>query len=187
MKTGQIRTEVLQECIKSLEEDYQVPGGELLVRRDGETLFSACFGDRLEESGKEKDLYWLYSMSKVYTAVSMMQLWERGKIHLDDLLVTYFPELRKMKGKDRKGNPISFENVTISNLLSMTAGLNYEMGKEEMRKIRRRRKRPSADEIVQAIYTDAAEYEPGTEFLYGLCHDICGAVIEKVTERSLDE
>ena len=50
------------EYLESLGESYGVPGGEMQVYQEGELIYAHRFGDR---AGTEKNLYWLYSMSKV--------------------------------------------------------------------------------------------------------------------------
>lgn len=174
------------EYLESLGEIYGVPGGEMQVYQNGELLYSHVFGDRTEESTKEKDLYWLYSMSKVYTVTAAMQLAEQGKLSLEQKVTDFFPRLREIKKTDKEGNLISLEELTVRHLLSMTGGLNYEINGPKLSALRAAGE-TDIEEIVQAIYEDALEYEPGMHYKYSLCHDIIGAIIWKVTGLTLDQ
>jgi CubicO group peptidase (beta-lactamase class C family) len=57
------------------------------------------------------------SISKTFTAVSIMQLRDRGKLSLDDPIIKYVPELTRVHSED---NDIA--KVTIRHLLSHSAG-----------------------------------------------------------------
>jgi len=57
------------------------------------------------------------SVTKTLTAVCVMQLRDRGKLSLDDQIVKYVPELRRVHAEDNW-----IERVTLRHLLSHTAG-----------------------------------------------------------------
>lgn len=171
------------EYLEGLSESYGVPGGEMQVYQEGELIYAHRFGDR---AGTEKNLYWLYSMSKVYTAAAAMQLVEQGKLSLEQKVTEFFPRLREIKKADKNGKEISLENLTVRNLLSMTGGLNYEINGPRLSALRAVGE-AAIEQIVQAIYEDALEYEPGEHYRYSLCHDIVGAIIWKITGLTLDQ
>ena len=58
----------------------------------------------------ETTLFDLASISKQFTAVSVLQLCAQGKIHLEDTITQYFPEL-------------PYSGVTIKHLLTHTSGI----------------------------------------------------------------
>lgn len=178
--------EKITEYLDGLGKNYGVPGGEMQVYQDGKLLYAHCFGDRTEDRDAKKNLYWLYSMSKVYTVTAAMQLVEQGKISLEQKVTDFFPQLSEIKKKDEEGKPISLEHLTVQNLLSMTGGLNYEMNGPQLSSLRAAGE-AEIEQIVQAIYEDALEYEPGAHYKYSLCHDIVGAIIWKVTGLTLDQ
>lgn len=51
-----------------------------------------------------KELYNIYSSSKLITCVAAMQLWEKGLFDLEDELYKYMPEFENMKIRDKDGN-----------------------------------------------------------------------------------
>lgn len=180
--------EKLEKFLECIETEYQVPGGEIMIVKDREMIYSRTFGNRAKEEYAGKDLYWIYSMSKVYTAVSMMQLLEKGLISLEQPVTDFFPELKEIEWKDEEGNPIHIEKAKIRNLLSMTGGLNYDWKNEKLEKVSAGMSGiPDTAEVVKAIFEAGLVYEPGEHFLYSMCHDVCGAIVEKVTGLRLDD
>jgi CubicO group peptidase (beta-lactamase class C family) len=68
--------------------------------------------------GDTGTLYRIASITKTFTATAIMQLRDAGRLHLDDPVVAYVPELRTA------GSPFgAIETVTIRRLLSHESGL----------------------------------------------------------------
>lgn len=65
-------------------------------------------------------LYSICSISKLFTSVAAMQLWEAGRVRLDESVTTYLP-WAKLKSVDEDSVPI-----TLRALLSHSAGLPRE-------------------------------------------------------------
>jgi CubicO group peptidase (beta-lactamase class C family) len=90
--------------------------GCVLVARQGVVIYKGCFGvkDVSTQSPLEvNDLFQIASVSKTFTAMAVLHLWDQGKISLDSKLKDYFPD-------------ISYQEVTIHDLLSHRSGLpNY--------------------------------------------------------------
>ncbi len=99
--------------------DGQVPGASLLVLKDGQPVVERGFGlanleDRVPASPETN--YRLASVSKQFTAASILLLAEDGKLKLDDPVKRWLPSL-----------PAAADAITIRHLLSHTSGLiDYE-------------------------------------------------------------
>lgn len=113
---------------RHLEEDaYQ--GIVVLVARHGRVCYFKAFGKADEGVAMRTDaVFRLASMSKVPTAVAVLQLWERGLISLSDPIADYLPEFADMKvAKLEEGGQVRLVSadrpITIHHLLSMTAGM----------------------------------------------------------------
>lgn len=65
-------------------------------------------------------IYSICSISKLFTSVSLMQLYEQGKVRLDEPVTTYLP-WAKLKATDEDSLPI-----TLRGMLSHSAGLPRE-------------------------------------------------------------
>ena len=143
----------LTKYLDDLEKDYGVPGYDLIVKKDHETIFRRMGGfsdyDRSVPVA-ESDLYIMYSATKVITMTAAMQLIEQGKIGLDDPVTKYLPEFAKMEVADHcvlnqwppqiptladPHHPAKTP-ITLRMLMTMTAGLNYDIGNAEIVKVR---------------------------------------------------
>ncbi len=120
-----------------------------------------------------KTVYRIASISKVITAVAVMQLWERDRINLDEnalKYITYFPR-KKWK-------------FTVRQILQHTAGLrSYYPGEFNSTIFY-----PSTKDAVSLIGKSPLLYKPGTRFLYTtLGYNLLAAVIENVSGLSFTE
>ena len=93
-----------------------VPGLSLVAMRDGGVVEQRAYGYRCLEDGKPATpdtVYEIASITKVFTAVAIMQLVEQGRISLDDPVEKFLPiELR-----------VGGEPVRVWHLLSHTSGI----------------------------------------------------------------
>jgi CubicO group peptidase (beta-lactamase class C family) len=107
--------------IDALLRSYQgaVPGASVLVVRDGVPVFRRAFGfANLEAraSATPATNYRLASMTKQFTAASILLLAEDGRLTLDDPVRKWLPSL-----------PAAANDITLKHLLTHTAGLiDYE-------------------------------------------------------------
>lgn len=140
-------------------------------------------------------VFHLYSMTKVFTVVSVMQLWEKGLIDIDDLLEKYIPAFSDVTVWENGAARPAKVKITIRMLLSMTSGLSYFLedqsglaGKlaEKWRNGLKNGKTLGTREFAEAVARVPLSFEPGTKYMYGLSHDVLGAVIETVSGKTLN-
>ena len=113
-------------------EHDKIVGASVVVLRNGRVLahHEHGFADRAKsEPVAERTIFHYGSITKTLTAISIMQLRDRGKLALDDRVTRYIPELRMVH--DPYG---STETITIRMLLSHAAGFQnptwpYKQGK----------------------------------------------------------
>ena len=97
-----------------------IVGASALLMHDGKVLdrIDSGFADRAHDIAVDTaTIYHWGSITKGLTAISIMQLRDRGMLKLDDRVVDYVPELRLIH--DAYG---AIDSVTIRMLLSHTAG-----------------------------------------------------------------
>jgi len=101
-------------------EEEGIVGSSLWFAHKGRVLASEFNGMADTEQGRPVDKNTIYhwaSITKTFTGIAVMQLRDRGLLTLDDPLVHYLPELRKVH------NPYGpMESITIRHLLSHSAG-----------------------------------------------------------------
>src|SRR5215472_4916350 len=88
-------------------------GAQLYVSREGKTVADLAFGEARDGVAMRPDTLMLWMSSiKLITAVAIAQMWERGRLDLDDPVMRHIPEFGA-KGKER---------VTIRHVLTHTGG-----------------------------------------------------------------
>jgi CubicO group peptidase (beta-lactamase class C family) len=133
--------------------------GTVLLAKGGKTLYSAAFGEANKDFGAKNTIdtrFNLGSMNKMFTAVSIMQLVEKGKISLDDTLGKFLPA-----GTMR---PEVLSKVRIKHLLSHTSGLGSYFT-DEWDGMSRARFR-SVDDWMALVKPESLAFEPGTKWSY---------------------
>jgi CubicO group peptidase (beta-lactamase class C family) len=98
----------------------QVVGGSILFMRDGKIIarHHAGYADRDAKRLVDEDTIFHWgSITKMLTAVAVLQLRDEGKLSLDDKVTRYVPELRRVH--DPYGR---IDEITIRMLLAHTAG-----------------------------------------------------------------
>ena len=192
----------LDKYLDNLEKNYGVPGFDLIVRKDHETIYRRMGGYSDYAKTRpvtENDLYFMYSATKVITMTAVMQLAERGLIGLEDPVTEYLPEFAEMEVADHfvlnqwppqiptlddPHHPAKTP-ITLRMLMTMTAGLNYDIGNAEIVKLREETGgKATTRQMMKAIAKMPLLFEPGTHYSYSLGHDVMAAVIEVVTGKT---
>jgi CubicO group peptidase (beta-lactamase class C family) len=97
-----------------------IVGSAALVMRDGRVIARHNYGFADKSAGKridDRSIFHWGSITKTLTAISIMQLEERGLLKLDDRVIRWVPELRELH------DPYNMiDSITIRMLLSHSAG-----------------------------------------------------------------
>ena len=152
-----------------------VPGASLLVVKDGKPVIERGYGyanlEKHIKAGPETN-YRLASVTKQFTAASILLLKQDGKLELSDPIRKYLPEL-----------PASDEKITIENLLTHTSGLvDYEdlipPGTTEQ---------VSDNDVLRLLSaTPKTYFAPGTAYRYSNSgYVLLGLVVERASGISL--
>ncbi len=98
----------------------QPPAITLAVLNSKKTLYSQSFGYTdiaAQKRASSKTVYQWWSLTKLFTAVAVMQLQERGLINIDDPVSKHLPYFRVRNLEDEN------QPITIRQLLSHSSGL----------------------------------------------------------------
>lgn len=169
-----------------------LPGCDCIVYHKGKCVYRYFAGvssleDKTPMNGKE--LYNIYSSSKLITVIAAMQLWEKGLFDLEDDLCKYMPEFTDMNIKGEDGKLIPAKNkIKIKHLFSMSAGIHYDTSadaivraKDETNGVCQTR------EVMKYLATEPLEFEPGTKWRYSFAHDVLAALVEVLTGKTFGE
>ena len=173
----------LSDYINAIENEG-APFFGIKVLYKGDVVFDRIFGSREDGSNADyDDLFFMYSCTKVITAVAAMQLVERGLLDLEAPVFKYIPEFKNMVvGRER----IPAKNtLTIRHLMSMTSGYGYHFGEEYLKDCEKNKLKTL--DVIKRMAEKNLNFEPGTKFEYGFGLDIIGAVIEVVSGMTYGE
>jgi len=117
---------------QSYADSDKVVGASVLFMKNGQVVARREVGKADRDAGiaaNEHTIYHWGSITKTLTAISIMQLRDRGKLSLDDHITRWVPELRQIH--DPYG---MMDSITLRMLLSHTAGFQgatwpYDSGK----------------------------------------------------------
>lgn len=150
--------------------------GAVLISKQSEIIYCEGHGKASYELGvpiTSKTKFRIGSITKTFTAVSILQLVDKGLLKLDDRIEKFFPS-------QREG-----DKITISHLLSHTSGIQNYTENPTMNEWANVNVSP--DEIFQRFSNKELQSSPGTEYSYSNSnYVILGMVIEKITGKSYD-
>ena len=161
----------------------QLPGISVAIVHDQEIFFSKGYGLADLDNKmpcNENTIYSICSISKLFTAVAVMQLYDAGKLRLDDQVEDVLPWF-KIEKKHLDSGPI-----TIRSLLTHSSGLPresdypYWTGPDFPF--------PSAEQVKAKLDEQETLYPASTYFQYSnLGLTLLGAVVEEISGQSYDE
>lgn len=194
---------LLEQYLDSLEEEYGTPGLDVVVTKDHKTVYRHMAGyadTKKTQPVSDRDFYCFYSCSKVITMTAMLQLIEQGKASLYDPVCRFLPEWEYMTviNDDWKTRGLFFSpglaepahfakrQIRIIDLMSMTAGLTYDLESEAIRNLKAVKPEATTREVIAALAEIPLLFEPGTHYQYSLAHDVIAAVIEVISGESFE-
>lgn len=196
--------EALRHYLESLGETYGVRAFGIKVTQRHKELFSMISGTRDPETGEPAgpdDLYDIYSCTKPVTAACVMQLAERGLLRADEKLGDILPAFRDVRVADFAFDPVKRvyppydigtlpcrNPITIKHLLTMTAGMTYDIAHPALREvIEASGGHASTSDVVNAMAKMPLVFEPGENWHYSLAFDVLASVIEARSGLSFGE
>ena len=157
--------------------------GTILIQENDQVQYQNSFGfanRQFSIPNTNETKYKIASITKLFTSVLIMQLYEQGKLDLKSSIKTYLPGYL--------GN--GADKITIRHLLNHTSGLPYmgpkskeealDKGMEELQMPH------SIDEIIGKYHSHDLVNEPGKVFSYNNGeYIILGKIIENIYKKIL--
>lgn len=182
----------LTNYLDSLCDRFGIPATDCAVYHDHRVVYRRMngFADQAKTRPvSEKDLYILYSATKVITMAGALRLMEEGKIALTDEIEKYLPAYGNLTVREPDGTiRPARTKMRICDAMSMGGGLDYTWYTPAMEKLREKYGREiSTIDAVNSYAESPLCFDPGTHFRYSLCHDVIGAVIEAASGMSFGD
>ena len=148
----------------------------MAIVRDQELLWSKAYGFadvKKKTPATPETVYSICSITKLFTSIAIMQLYEQGKLRLDDSLSTILPE-RPIHQQFSDSGPITIRSLlTHSSGLPRESDFPYWSGPEF--------KFPTKDQITEKLDQQETLYPAASYFQYSnLGMILLGEVVEKI-------
>ena len=154
------------------------PGATVLISRKGEVIYKKAFGManlELKVPMQLDNVFWIASIGKQFTAVSILQLIEKGKLNLQDEITRFIPDY-----------PTRGNKITIEHLLTHTSGIHNYSGMEDPEKIFAND--CTTNEVIDFFKNLPMRFAPGTKWEYSNSgYFLLGYIIEKITGKPYSE
>ncbi|WP_129775875.1 serine hydrolase domain-containing protein [Peristeroidobacter soli] len=157
------------------------PGCAAAVAKDGKLIYSRGYGMANLDHGvpiTTQTPFHVASVSKQFTAASVILLAQDGKLSLDDDVRKYLPEVPDF------GAPI-----TLRQMIHHTSGLRDQWDLLGLAGWRYSKDRISDDDVLRLVARQRQlNFEPGSQFLYSnMGYTLLALVVKKVSGQSLRE
>ena len=170
------------------------PGLVAIVATEGSLLYEGAFGVRDVRSSdpiSADTIFRIASMTKLVTAISVLQQVEAGRVGLDTPVGDVLPEFDELDVLDGfdGDHPVlrpPASRATLRQLLTHTSGLAYDIWSTQMTRFEEVTDVPQLQTGRRAAYRAPLIFDPGTRFNYGTSMDWAGLIVEELTGLTLD-
>src|SRR5262245_28226957 len=154
--------------------------GSLTIAKDGKVLYTRAIGHSQINGAEKKPLtaanrFRIGSITKMFTAVMILQLVEEGKLKLTDTLDKFFPQIPNA------------QKITIAQILAHRSGIHDSLIDRNLRPSSIRNA-ITKDELLTIIAKGTPDFEPDAKHRYSNSgYAILGLMIEKLTGKPYEE
>lgn len=157
--------------------DRNGPGGEFLVAKAGKIIYQKSFGKaniELDVNLTSENIYQIGSMTKQFTAISVLILEEKGKLNVNDAVSKYIPDY-----------PMG-DKITLHHLLTHTSGIKDFTRMKTLQEISKKEMTPKM--VVDFFKNEPVDFLPGEKFDYNNSgYVLLGYIIELVSGIEYEE
>ena len=186
---------VMNNHFHNLVDNKQIAGIQTAIIKDGKLCHFDNYGFADIENNIDLDknsIFRIFSMTKPIVSLALMQLYEQGRFKLDDPLHLYIPAFKEMYIMNEGGEKtIAKKDITIRDLLRHTSGIGYGRGSnEQLNNLYRQANLHSEStnrEFVESLAKLPLYTEPGNTWHYSYSTNVCGHLVEVLSNKNLDE
>lgn len=181
----------------------RIPCSVVQLAVEGEPVYTDVYGMADVERSvpvSEDTIFRIYSMTKPITSAVLMSLYEEGEFLLEDPVDRFLPSFADMLvwsgGSDMSpSSRPAATRMTVKDLLTHTSGLTYGFVRQHPLDAIYRNQGlgdfaphdNSLDDAVRKLGELPLLFDPGTSWNYSMATDVCGAVIEAIVGKPLDQ
>lgn len=157
--------------------DNNGPGGVFMVAKNGKSIYKKAIGKANLELGIDlttSNVFQLASMTKQFTAISILMLEEQGKLNTQDSISKYIPDYPN-------GN-----KITIHHLLTHTSGIKDFTKMKSLKEIAQKEMSPKM--MIDFFKDEPVDFLPGEKFEYNNSgYILLGYIIELTSSVSFED
>ncbi len=190
----------LSRALENYISENKLAGLVALVYHKDQIVYSNYLGvTNLDSSNpmKRDSLFHIASMTKPMVTVLALILFEEGKFNLDDPITNYVPQAVDLKvyvgiEKGELHTEDLNRDITFRDLLTHTSGISASPDKNHpISKLYQQYQKIESQSIEHVILEKYFKipllHQPGEKWAYGYSHTVLGYILEKITQKSLDE
>ncbi len=191
------RLENVSAYLQRIIEKRQVAGAGAYIARHGVTVYCESFGLQDIENNipmTNDSIYRIYSMTKTFTVVTALTLYEKGLFKLHDPIAEFLPAFADMQVAEYDARGImrlvpAKRPITFEHLFTMTSGIPYpgedSYSARVLADFQRKPGKITTESAVDAAARTPLCFHPGDYWMYGFSHDVLGRLIEVISGKKL--
>ncbi|MBB1285594.1 serine hydrolase [Flavisolibacter sp. BT320] len=161
--------------IQARMQQHKIPGLQLAIVSNGKVIKTSNYGlANVQDSNpvSDKTVFTINSITKAFVGVAILQLAEKGKLHLSTPVSHYLKDL-----------PVAWQKVTVQQLLSHTSGIPDIVDEEEAVMVG-----PSLEASWQKVLSMPMDFLPGEKFQYNQTNYLLlGRIIDTLSGMPFQE
>lgn len=183
-------------ALQAYVDSTRLPGVIAIVARRGKVAYVGTAGSADGKPLSPDAVFRIFSMTKPITSTAVMQLFEHGKLRLDDPVSKYVPAFARVQvfAGGSAGHPQLRDPdraVTIADLLRHTSGLTYGFfGETPVDSLYRAANLGGASQTTAQLADSLAHlpllFSPGAKWNYSYSTDVLGRVVEVASGMTFD-
>lgn len=202
-----VRLSRVERLLEQYVAEQKIGGAVALVLQHGRPVLQVAAGWRDREAQVRMtpdSLFRIASQTKAVTSVAVLLLMEEGRVGLADPVSRFIPAFAKTTVAEPTADGgitqvPARRAITISDLLTHTAGISYGTGRRVAALYEAQGLGPAAGlgwytadkaepmcDSMERLATLPFDAQPGDAWVYGYNTDILGCVVERVSGQSLD-
>jgi len=190
----------LREYLQKTVDDGFFAGVTSCVVQRGKVLQRDAFGHRNVEDGSpmtNDSIFRIASSTKPIIAAAMLALYDEGRWKLDDPVAKFIPEFAKLKVREKDGSIVDpVQPMLMRHLMCHGIGFSLRPARDGASASGGSSPPPASSRpdwargdlqtLINRLSDEPLAFHPGKRFLYGMCCDVQGYIIEKLSGHTLD-
>jgi len=175
--------QLVEVWMNAMQKFDDIPGISAIALNDQDVIWKGAYGEANPDEGVKMEpntICSVCSISKLFTSVSIMNLYEEGKLRLDDRLEDVMPGYNLEQQFELSGP------ITIRNLLTHSSGLPRENAYSHWTDPTLQF--PTKEQILASLNEQETLYPSSTYFQYSnLAMTLLGYIVEEVSGQTYEE